>query len=110
MKCGKSKHKLDVATRLQFPAVMSLSYYILTYLSISSCFVDDADELFDLWNGRSREVLHRDEGPFQFRKCVVRRKLVGGEGDEVVDALRDQEPELKQEFKFWLIDCLRLWF
>ena len=67
------------------------------YLSTLSCVVNDPDELLDLADGGPSEVLDGDEGPLELRKCVIGRKLVRGKRHQVVDALRDQEPELEQE-------------
>ena len=66
-----------------------------SHLSISSRLVNDSDELLDLGDGRPREILHRDEVPFQLRKCVMRWQLVGGERHQMIDSLGDQEPKLK---------------
>ena len=71
------------------------------YLSISSSFINDADKLFDFTDGWPSEILNRDQGPFQFWKCVVWRKLVRRQRYQVVNALRYQESQLQER---WILN------
>lgn len=65
-------------------------------LAFSSRFVGYFDELLYLRDGGAGEVLHGDEGVLQVGEGVVRGDLLGGQGDQVVDPLLNQESNLRQ--------------
>ena len=65
-------------------------------LALSSRLVGYFDELLYLCDGGAGEVLHGDEGVLQVGEGVVRGDLLGGQGDQVVDPLLNQESNLRQ--------------
>ena len=72
-------------------------------LALPPGVVGDHDKLLYLRDGRAGEVLHGYERMLEVGEGVVRRDLLRGQGDQVVDTLLHQEPHLQAVIKKWFV-------
>ena len=72
---------------------------LASHLAVHPGVIHDVEELLDVAHPGPGEVLDGDERPLQLGEGVVRGDLVGGEGEEMVDALLDEKADLN------IIDC-----